>query len=219
MVSGHVSELADGLLGHFVTLARESGASWVAIGECMGTSKQAAQKRFMNLRRRRGGFFLNRLSEDARTIVRRTVEPAREMGSAEVQPDHVVLALLEGSVVSWAVGDLTGSADEISAGIRSRMTTGSGHARGGHLPFSHRAKIALELALRGRRFTPVSVRSAWSTSSTASSARGRPKASGSSTRRASPGRRSRSGSPPAVDAGGEPPSPEEPPPGPACRPR
>lgn len=148
MVSGQISELSDGLLGHFITLARNSGASWVAIGERMGTSKQAAQKRFAGMRRRRGGFFLNRLTEDARAVVRRAVELAREMGSDEVQPDHVLLGLMEGSMVSWAVGDLGGSPEAISTTIRSQMTSDSSGSKNGHVPFSHRSKIALEVALR-----------------------------------------------------------------------
>ena len=46
-VSSSLGELADHLIGHFVDQARRSGASWTEIGEYMGVSKQAAQKRFV----------------------------------------------------------------------------------------------------------------------------------------------------------------------------
>src|ERR1700720_591403 len=45
--SEHLGELADHLIGHFVDQARKSGASWTEIGQSMGVTKQAAQKRFV----------------------------------------------------------------------------------------------------------------------------------------------------------------------------
>src|ERR1700735_5555847 len=46
-VSEHVGEVADHLIGHFVDQARRAGASWTEIGQSMGVTKQAAQKRFV----------------------------------------------------------------------------------------------------------------------------------------------------------------------------
>ncbi|HET7719337.1 MAG TPA: hypothetical protein VFK43_05165, partial [Acidimicrobiales bacterium] len=43
----HLGDVADHLIGHFVDQARRSGASWTAIGQSMGVSKQAVQKRFV----------------------------------------------------------------------------------------------------------------------------------------------------------------------------
>ncbi|SIR76272.1 Clp protease N-terminal domain-containing protein [Williamsia sterculiae] len=43
----YLGDLADALIGHFVDQARRAGASWTAIGQSMGVSKQAAQKRFV----------------------------------------------------------------------------------------------------------------------------------------------------------------------------
>ena len=45
--SSHLGEVADHLIGHFVDQARRSGASWTEIGQYMGVSKQAVQKRFV----------------------------------------------------------------------------------------------------------------------------------------------------------------------------
>jgi hypothetical protein len=47
MVAHHIDELADHLIGHFVDRARRSGASWTHIGQSLGVTKQAAQKRFV----------------------------------------------------------------------------------------------------------------------------------------------------------------------------
>src|SRR5580698_3972519 len=46
-VSNRVEEKADALIGYFVDEARRSGASWSQIGQSMGVSKQAVQKRFV----------------------------------------------------------------------------------------------------------------------------------------------------------------------------
>src|SRR5688572_9294627 len=47
LAAGHLGEVADHLIGHFVDQARRSGASWTEIGRSMGVTKQAAQKRFV----------------------------------------------------------------------------------------------------------------------------------------------------------------------------
>src|SRR5256885_1329932 len=47
LASEQLGELADHLIGHFVDQARKAGASWTDIGQSMGVSKQAAQKRFV----------------------------------------------------------------------------------------------------------------------------------------------------------------------------
>ena len=46
-VSEHLGEVADHLIGHFVDQARKAAASWTEIGQSMGVTKQAAQKRFV----------------------------------------------------------------------------------------------------------------------------------------------------------------------------
>jgi hypothetical protein len=150
VLSGRIADLGDGLVGHFVERARASGATWEEIGECMGVSKQAVQKRFTpSGPQRRGGFFLTRLSEEARFGVRGAVTHAREAGNSHVGTEHLVLGLLDDpeGVACRAITGLGGSVAE----IRSPGKTGSGQgdARGGgHIPFSADSKKVLELALR-----------------------------------------------------------------------
>src|SRR5688572_14418323 len=47
LLAENLGEMADHLIGHFVDQARRAGASWTGIGQSMGVSKQAAQKRFV----------------------------------------------------------------------------------------------------------------------------------------------------------------------------
>lgn len=151
VLSGRIAELGDGLVGHFVERARSSGATWEEIGECMGVSKQAAQKRFTPKgRQRRGGFFLTRLAEEARHVVRRAVSHARDAGSSHVGTEHLVLGLLDDpeSVACKAIMAL-GSLDQIRSAARPETDSDEGSAgAGGHIPFSADSKKVLELALR-----------------------------------------------------------------------
>ena len=45
-VAGTIDELGDHLVGHFIDEARGAGYSWSAIGENLGLSRQAVQKRY-----------------------------------------------------------------------------------------------------------------------------------------------------------------------------
>jgi hypothetical protein len=94
-----LGEIADSLIGHFVDQARRAGASWSDIGRSMGTSKQAAQKRFVT----RGqatpapldpsqGF--SRFRDDARAVVVTAQERARKAGNDTVGVGHLVLGLV-----------------------------------------------------------------------------------------------------------------------------
>src|SRR4051812_10958373 len=47
LMAEHLGDVADSLIGHFVDQARRAGASWSDIGQSMGVTKQAAQKRFV----------------------------------------------------------------------------------------------------------------------------------------------------------------------------
>lgn len=152
MLSGRLTDLGDELVGHFVERARASNATWAEIGERMGVSKQAAQKRFTmrGLRRRGGGFFLTHFTDEARLVARRAVAHAREGGSARVGSEHVLLGLIDdpGSLACRAITGLGGSIEEIRAAAHPVAEPGDGSRGSGHIPFSPDAKKVLELALR-----------------------------------------------------------------------
>jgi hypothetical protein len=99
LLAEHLGEVADSLIGHFVDQARRTGASWAEIGQSMGVSKQAAQKRFV-ARAQSGttpldpsqGF--SRFTDEARAVVVTAQEQAREARNDSIGVAHLVLALV-----------------------------------------------------------------------------------------------------------------------------
>ena len=94
-----LGDVADHLIGHFVDQARRSGASWTQIGQCMGVTKQAAQKRFVpktpadaSALDPAAGF--NRFTPRARNVVVEAQNRAHAAGNAAIQPAHLLLGLL-----------------------------------------------------------------------------------------------------------------------------
>ncbi|OZF50092.1 Clp protease N-terminal domain-containing protein [Rhodococcus sp. 14-2470-1a] len=95
-----LGDLADHLIGHFVDQARRSGASWTDIGQSMGVSKQAAQKRFVpkgpggsdSAMDASEGF--KRFTPRAKNVVVASQNEANAAGNAEIAPAHLVLGLL-----------------------------------------------------------------------------------------------------------------------------
>jgi hypothetical protein len=150
LVSAQLTGLADDLVGYFVNLAREAGASWAEIGQCLGVTKQAAQKRFVaavTTKRRRGLF--TRFAEPAREVVVRAQRVAREAGSAEIGTGHILLGLLEDtdSLGARAIAASGTPAEQIAELARAGLQP-AGTPSPGHIPFSAEAKKTLELSLR-----------------------------------------------------------------------
>jgi hypothetical protein len=110
-ISEHLGELADHLIGHFVDQARKAGASWTEIGQSMGVTKQAAQKRFVPkaaewavppdeagwqaaLAEAFRAHPFSRFTPRARNSIKAAVEEAREHRHDFVSPEHLALGLL-----------------------------------------------------------------------------------------------------------------------------
>src|SRR5215212_1733465 len=86
VLAEHLGEVADSLIGHFVDEARRAGASWSEIGQSMGVTKQAAQKRFVGRAQHDApaldpsqGF--SRFTSEARGAVVAAQEQARSAGN------------------------------------------------------------------------------------------------------------------------------------------
>jgi ATP-dependent Clp protease ATP-binding subunit ClpA len=97
LAAEHLGEIADHLIGHFVDQARRSGASWTDIGQSMGVTKQAAQKRFVPRAETtpldpNQGF--ERFTPRARNAVVAAQNTAHEARNDEITPDHLVLGVL-----------------------------------------------------------------------------------------------------------------------------
>ena len=103
VVAGHLDEVADHLIGHFVDQARRSGHSWTDIGHSMGVTKQAARKRFVpkdpgSPEELDAGQGFDRFTEEARSAVIGAQNEAHAGGHHRITPVHLALGLL-------AVGD------------------------------------------------------------------------------------------------------------------
>ena len=153
--STHLGEVADHLIGHFVDQARRSGASWTEIGQYMGVSKQAVQKRFVPKESEEldfpAGGRLSRFTPRARNVVAKAREEAEALGSDRVTNEHVVLGLLsepEG-LAARAIEALGLPLDQARtatiAVLGVRKTKGRAPQR---LRFDRSTKKSLELALR-----------------------------------------------------------------------
>src|SRR3954449_3265948 len=89
-VAENLGELSDHLVGHFVAQARRTGASWTDIGQSIGVTKQAAQKRFVpRADDSADASIFARFTPRARAVVTRAVDHARTAGNASVECEHL----------------------------------------------------------------------------------------------------------------------------------
>ncbi|MDF9816535.1 Clp protease N-terminal domain-containing protein [Streptomyces sp. SPB162] len=148
----HVGEVADHLIGHFVDQARRAGASWTDIGQNMGVSKQAVQKRFVpktpdDLDLPLDALF-ERFTDRARNAVKSAQEEARDARHASLGTEHLVLGLLHepNGLACRAMAELGASPEAVRAAVG---TPGQeSEPAQGHLPITAAGKKALHLVLR-----------------------------------------------------------------------
>jgi len=147
-----LGELGDQLVGHFVDRARQAGASWRAIGDGLGVSKQAAQKRFVSSVAEAGGEgFLSRFTPRAQAVLTVARDAARAAGQAQVRTEHVAVGLVADSdgLSARALAAQGVSADAVRAAAGADGTAGAAKdPRPAHIPFAAEAKKVLEAALR-----------------------------------------------------------------------
>ena len=156
-IAQHLGELADHLIGHFVDQARNSGASWAEIGDALGVTKQAAQKRFVPKTRvghavtgqGAAKSMFERFTDEARLVVVASEEKCRQEGHPEVTTGHILLALLDDPIgLTRRVLDTEGvSPDKLRERLGDVLGPNQGETKG-HIPFSTDAKKVLELSLR-----------------------------------------------------------------------
>jgi hypothetical protein len=143
-VASRLDELADHLVGHFVDQARRSGASWTAIGQSMGVSKQAVQKRFVGAEPT-----LDRFTNRAKVVVLKAQNAARERGEQHVTSLHLVLGLLaewEG-LAGQAIEAAGVSRDAVTSAV-ARALPAAGRPARRHATFSAGVTKVLELSVR-----------------------------------------------------------------------
>lgn len=148
LAAEHLGEVADHLIGHFVDQARRSGASWTDIGNSMGVTKQAAQKRFVpksDTIDPNEGFA--RFTPRARTAVVAAQTAARDAGNTEITPEHLILGLLADtdSLAAALLRAHGAEPEQIRAAVTLPASTGQELDL---VPFSGPAKKVPELTFR-----------------------------------------------------------------------
>jgi hypothetical protein len=167
-VSEHVGEVADHLIGHFVDQARRAGASWTEIGQSMGVTKQAAQKRFVPkaaewpvpadeagwqaaLTEAFHAHPFSRFTPRAKHSISAAAEEARERRHDHVIPEHIALGLLhepEG-LAAKAIEALGVPVDSARAALVAALPPANvDEPVSGRIPFTGGAKKTMELAVR-----------------------------------------------------------------------
>lgn len=146
--SERLGQVADQLVGHFVDLARETGATWNEIGACMGVSRQAVQKRFVP---KPSGDPLERFTLRAKAVVAASQDEARRAGHAYVGTEHLALALLSqpGGLAAKALAESV-----TPERLRAAMTEALDPPGAGDIPED------IPYTPRGRNVLDVSVREA-----------------------------------------------------------
>ncbi|MFJ9368000.1 Clp protease N-terminal domain-containing protein [Nocardia sp. NPDC101769] len=158
VLGNHIGEVADHLIGHFVDQARRSGASWTDIGQSMGVTKQAAQKRFVPKAPADPGQVaaldpnagFARFTQRARHVVMAAQEEARAVGSLETRPEHLILGLLaEPESLAVKVIEAKGvSVDAVRRVATASLPVATGEPVPALIPFDAQARKALELTFR-----------------------------------------------------------------------
>lgn len=144
IVAEHLGELADHLVGHFVDQARRGGASWTMIGQSMGVTKQAAQKRFVA-----GDTSLDRFTDRAKIVILKTQNEARNRGDAEVTSLHLIIGLLaEWNGVAGVAIEAAGVSKEAVAAAVDAALPPATQPTTAHVPFSAGLKKVHELIVR-----------------------------------------------------------------------
>jgi hypothetical protein len=151
LAAEHLGEVADHLIGHFVDQARRSGASWTDIGQRMGVTRQAAQKRFVPKESADLDFSqgFSRYTPRARNVVMAAHNEAKAARNAEGTPAHLVLVLLaepEG-LAAKAIGAQGVSLDAVREAATAALPPAADEVPE-LVPYGPNAKKALELTFR-----------------------------------------------------------------------
>ena len=160
-ISEQLGELADHLIGHFVDQARKTGASWTDIGQSMGVTKQAAQKRFVPKAADWPGLLsgafppdpvkFSRFTDRAKRAVIAARQEAIKRRNDRVLPEHLALGLLheQEGLAARAIAAFAVSPEAARAALGATLPVAMPDGvTPGHVPFDSRTMKVLELTLR-----------------------------------------------------------------------
>jgi Clp amino terminal domain, pathogenicity island component len=150
-LSGQVSELGENLVGFYVDEARRSGATWSEIGERLGVSRQAVQKRFIPSAesKDRAGFW-DRASIELRSAVKAARNQAQARRKTYLGTEHLLLGIIEQPKDHASRVLATCGADPITlrGAVDGRVGPITGEPLPDETPFTQLALNSLQHALR-----------------------------------------------------------------------
>ncbi|MER6977058.1 Clp protease N-terminal domain-containing protein [Streptomyces carpinensis] len=138
-----LSDLGDQLIDHYVSKAKQTGASWTEIGDAIGVSKQAAQQRHAPAA-------FERFTDLNRHSIVLAQEAARTHKHDSIGTEHMLLGLL-GEPRGLAYEVLVAKAESeqrIRDAIEEAMPPAGEKALRGHIAFRPESKEAIEQARR-----------------------------------------------------------------------
>jgi hypothetical protein len=150
LAAEHLDNMADHLIGHFVDQARRSGASWTQIGQSMGVTKQAAQKRFVpkppTLDPQQG---FEAFTPRARSVIMAAQEESRTLGDDEVRPAHLILGLLAepAALAARALADQGVTPDSVRTAATAALPSGPGPSPD-PIPYDAGSRKVMQLTFR-----------------------------------------------------------------------
>lgn len=150
-LSSQVTELGENLVGFYVDEARREGATWNEIGERLGVSRQAVQKRFIpsaDSKDRRG--FWDRASSELRTAVDEGRRQARARRKTYLGTEHLLLGIIEQPEDRACAALARCGADPVTlrGAIDGRIGTVTDDPLPDETPFTQLALNSLQHALR-----------------------------------------------------------------------
>lgn len=148
--SERLTLVGDQVVDHFVQQARAAGASWAEIGQRMGVTKQAAQKRYVAPRTDPPADPAGEPVPRMRQVVDLATQEARALGHPYVGTEHLLLGALrlDDPLVAGALAGI--DIDEVRA-LTAGTVPPSEVGPDDVLPLTPRSRKALESALGAAR--------------------------------------------------------------------
>jgi hypothetical protein len=151
-VSAVIGQVGDHLVSHFIEEARGAGESWAAIGERLGISRQAVQKRYAAPPGGGGpAIFATMVNPGRRAVVAAQSEALRR-ATGYIGTEHLLLGVVTDPdcVGAQALAACGSGPQAVTAAVNGRIGVWVDGAPpgAGHVPFSGKAKSVLEHALR-----------------------------------------------------------------------
>src|SRR5215467_2912603 len=126
------NELADHLVGFFIDEARRAGESWSAIGQRLGLTRQAVQKRYATPTNdedtRKGYAFFDRMMPAAKHVIVNAQEQARRRRQGYIGTEHLLLGLTSepDDIGAKALARCGAPVDVIVAAVNGRIGVPAG---------------------------------------------------------------------------------------------